>query len=89
MPSSILNYFNISLIPSTYLISSSGELKAKWEGLVNASEIINFIDTEISFVSTLDKGFTINQNFITAISIFTFMTIISYLLYPRSKKNKN
>lgn len=83
------NYFNISVIPSTYLITSSGELKAKWEGLVNASEIINFIDTEISFVSTLDKGFSINQNFTTAISIFTFMIIISYFFTPKLKKIKN
>ena len=77
------------MIPSTYLITPSGELKAKWEGLVNASEIINFIDTEISFVSTLDKGFSINQNFTTAISIFAFMIIISYFFNPKLKKIKN
>ncbi len=83
------NYFNISIIPSTYLITSNGELKAKWEGLVNASEIINFIDAEITFVSTLNDGFSINQNFTTAISILTFMIIISYILNPKLKKIKN
>ena len=83
------NYFNISIIPSTYLITSNGELKAKWEGLVNASEIINFIDAEITFVSTLNDGFSINQNFTTAISILTFMIVISYILNPKLKKIKN